>query len=150
MAKHHNQQPIPREKKPQGSLWNEINALHVTCSDMTQSPADISILLRATDVHPYIPNMGEFVSLARTLQGDVDRFNAELAAIGAKHLGKQGNTNNPDQLMAAIAIHEEYLAWIDQYSNTVIPTVRQLTDIGRAAVAAKENAEKTAAEAAAG
>ena len=136
-----NQQPIPsmrgaRSKKEKvSSLWNDLAELHTRCLDMSQTPGEVTFILRNRTLTDAIGNTSELENLGRMLVRDIREFRERLQRIFTRHENRHGECKTPDELMETISIHEEYLEWIESFQNTVLPIVSQILDIGKRAQA---------------
>jgi hypothetical protein len=134
MSKHKNKnQPIP-ETAQGDRVWNANLVLWRECAAQSIIPGAVAPLMRNKELIEKLEKPQEFVDLAKMLDKDVKSFADRLESIHSRHADRDGSATDPDDKMEALSIGEEYLAWSDDYSNVVTPTVTQMCDIGEKAL----------------
>lgn len=139
MSKHKNHQPsIPNEavaKSTGNAVWDNNEITYRECVGLCTIPASTTQLLRTEGLIDRLGSQrSQFVDLTKMLHRDFDDYVTRLTGIHEKHKGRMGNSVDSDDLMTAIAIHEEYHEWIASYSQVVTPTVTQILDMGQTAL----------------
>lgn len=107
--------------------WDELKGLHRYCVELLSTPAPIATALSNRDIVSKCKDAGVLVHDARLLKQDMEVYSQRLQAILASHSDKSGGTDDPDQLMEALDIGEQYQQWIDSFQSVVVPTVQAIS-----------------------
>lgn len=128
--------PVPAMRQPKLRLWDEVENLRVEATKVLGNSSLVAPILRSEELVVAAAKTGkleELKSSARLLATDTVTYSERLKEIGKQHEGRKGAARGTDDMMAAIAVGEQYRDFIMSYNQVVLPTIREITEIAEGA-----------------
>jgi hypothetical protein len=116
-------------------IWDSCEDLRQQCWVLYASAGNNHNLLR----HPSVVKSvykDDMIKLGRQLLTDMGLARTKLETIHPMHTGKTGEADSPDDHFKAAAIGSEYVNWLNNFTDVVIPLTIDIS-----ALAAKADAE---------
>lgn len=128
--------PAAKRRNPTAvPCWDELHGLYANSVDLMASIYPITEALRDRAAVARCRSQSELLRDAQILARDQEEYRARLSSIYATHKDRHGGTDDPNELMQALHIGEQYSHWMSSFEAVVLPTVRSLRDnlLGRPA-----------------
>lgn len=116
-------------KKAAELSWNDIADLHNKCLGMLSIPGKIVPVLRDKEVQEKVSSLAQLNRHSSILVRDTEVFQTKLRDVRSQWEGKEGRAASPDEVIEAIFVGEGYRAWIDEFTEVVLPTVGSILDM---------------------
>lgn len=121
------QQEQKRNNNP--LCWSDVKSLHNTALNLLYGPTMIAPLLRDKELMAKVPNQAELRRLAGMLVNDLNSYKNQLNEIRSQWEGKSGRADDAEDLIQSITIAEAYENWVMNFTNVVLSTAGQITDM---------------------
>lgn len=109
--------------------WDDLQRLYMECQAISTTPSQVLPLLKDSEKLAKIQDTQSLIQQSKVLHKDAETYKQRLMAINAKHAGRSGSTQNPDELMYVLALGEEYQEWLHSYQSVVLPTVQNILEM---------------------
>lgn len=106
--------------------WSDLHNIYAECCALTTQPAALLPLLRDAELSAKVDDQNRLTQTATVLTRDAKDYNDRLQAIYTKHKARTGSTTSPDDLMACLALADEYTDWMMSYQSVVLPHVETI------------------------
>lgn len=129
------------------ACWDDLNNIYGQCVALLQQHDYLGQLVENAALIACVADINTFNTNLEQLATDLVTFTNDLASLYALHSGRTGGSDNPDVLLAATSIHENYISWMTKHDAVVLPTLNYLLEQIQAAeiLLAKKLAEQEAA-----
>lgn len=114
------------EKLP---VWDDLNNLYVQCAKALMAPAVLGQLAARKDIIAYISDHKGLQQRIEMFKRDILQLKAEVSAIASEHAGKEGSSDDPDDIMLSIQIAEKYNLFRERLTAVIDPTVAHIFEI---------------------
>lgn len=118
-------------KKENGNMlkhnkcWDELEMLHAASAGLLYSTNNITPILRNEEILSKV-DASEMVSISKVIANDLSLYKTKLENIYAKHSGKVGGSDDPDDILTTIMIGQEYIELSDSFQNIVSPNIDKI------------------------
>ncbi|WP_144106618.1 hypothetical protein [Paraburkholderia sp. BCC1886] len=129
--------PEPERKN---TCWDDLLQTHAFMTGLLLRHTSISEVLRDEDLKRYIAEPETFRTNVNQFASDLRQMSEELVQLRQCHVGKTGGSTDPDELIHAISLHEQYLLWQQKHDAVVMPTVLHVLEATNQAELARANA----------
>lgn len=109
--------------------WDDLSRLYMQCQALSTSPSQVLPLLKDSEQLAKVKDIHALKQQSEVLRKDAEAYKTRLENIQAKHAGRSGSTENPDELMFVLALGEEYQEWLHSYQSVVLPTVQNILQL---------------------
>lgn len=110
-------------------VWDDLNGLYVQCAKAVMAPAILGQLAGRKDIIAYIQDHKGLQQRIEMFKRDILQLKAELTGIAAEHAGKEGSSDDPDDIMLSIHIAEKYNLFRERLAAVIDPTVAHIFEI---------------------
>lgn len=110
------------------NIWDDLARVYLECRALSVAPAQVLPLLKDPQKLAKVKSPETLVDQAKVLSKDVEQYNARLETIHTKHAGQSGSSDDPDVLMQALSIGEEYQTWLVSFQTVVMPMVGEILE----------------------
>ena len=118
-----------REKLKDNTCWDDVNQIHKDCMSVLVKHQYILELSRNQELVNAVDDRKTLLDLIFSLGNDIRKLSEELAEIQKQHVGKTGGSQDPDEIMYAITIYEQYGLFIERHEATCVPTALHIGEI---------------------
>ena len=108
--------------------WDELNRIWEGARVMLYQHTVISTLASNQPLLSCLENHTSTANSIRVLGNDLKSMNAQLSAIRAKHEGKVGGSQDPDEVWNSIMIGQEYAQLMETHTSVVQPTAMKILE----------------------
>jgi len=112
--------------------WEDLDVLHRHCIDLLGAMRPVSAIFVDKEL---LAAMGNNIlslrDMAASLTNDIKEYSSVLRDIRAKHEGKTGVIEDPNDLFAMYGLGEEYNRWTASYESVIIPTIQDIMNLVR-------------------
>lgn len=122
-------------------IWDELNDVYVKCAQGVMSPALLGELAKRKDTIKYIQDHVTFRDRIEMFKRDIEQMKKELSQIHAQHAGKTGSSSDPDELMKAAMINEQYAVFNERMVSSIDSSVNHILAIFAEAEVLQQAAE---------
>jgi len=123
--------PVPSAQPVEAigdGAWDDLERVYLECRALSVTPAQVLPLLKDSTKLAKVKNPAALVDRAKVLSKDVAHYNERLESIHTKHAGQNGSSDDPDTLMKALSIGEEYQEWLQAFQTVVMPVVAEMLE----------------------
>lgn len=116
-----------QQRKEEPSVREQLQEMDQSCMELLQHPASISPYLVDQDLVAH----GDYQQIenhAKILGRDIEDFKHQLDGIRAT-VPADLDSQDPEDIRKGLEIGEWYQDWIDRFTRTVLPIVRDLTQL---------------------
>lgn len=117
-----------REEKGQ-PVWDVLRGVSASVGACNHILAPLAPYLRDNTILDKMTDKQRFMRLVGNLDRDVRHMTAQFEAIYNQHSHRQGQTTNPNDVVLAIELQEQYVDWASQFDDVVIPTFMEIVEI---------------------
>ena len=110
------------------ACWDELNRIYESARVMLYQHTIISTLASNQQLLACLENPTSTANSIKILGGDLRALNEQLSTIYAKHQGKVGGSQNPDEVMGSIVIGQEYAQLMETHTSVVQPTALKILE----------------------
>ena len=111
------------------NIWDALNTTYDAMNRCNGSPAMLLESLRDPELIDRVADKKTLQSHASVLSRDVKDYTDRLSAIHRSHASRSGSSNDIDEHLQAIQIHERYIQWSESYSAVVLPNIAAVVEI---------------------
>lgn len=131
-------------KKQQSKTKNiEVNNCFIELQDCYRNCAQMlaghGVILQVTTdqiLMSYVEDKKTFYNRLELLAKDIVQLSNELAQLYTQHKDKNGMTSNPDEIMLAFTIGQQYSLFMERHAHAVMPNAENIIAQIRVAEAA--------------
>ena len=127
--KHQQRIDEARKKMQTNSCWDDLNGIHASCTGLLASHSATATVLRNKELMAFVTDVPALIDASRSLARDLGTMHEELKKLGELHAGKTGGTDDPDELIYSIQIHEQYALFMERHEGVVMPTAATILDL---------------------
>lgn len=117
-----------REDKGQ-PVWDVLRGVSASVGACNRILAPLTPYLRDTTILDKIPDRQRFMRLVQNLDRDVRQMTQRFEAIYAQHSHRQGQTIDPNDVVLAIELQEQYVEWASQFDDVIVPVFMEIVEI---------------------
>ncbi len=133
------------------TCWDDVQVMAQECAQLLPNYAGVATVLGDQRIQAALEDPRRLVNNVKILARDLLSLNTELKGIQADHAGKSGPALNTEEHMAALGIHERYIAFTERHNALITPVFNTICeDIQNAELrlqkAGQENISKELAE----
>jgi len=122
-----------QQHQKKNTIWDDLNGTYSACTQALGQHTATALLLKRQEVFPYLKDVGATVANIQAVTRDLMQLNEELKSIYAQHKGKQGGSQDPDDVIRSIQIFEQYHLFLQRHDAVIMPVVQHiLEDFGQA------------------
>lgn len=110
------------------TIWDDLNATYSACAAALAQHAGIAVMLRRTEVFPYLADYKVTVANIRAVTNDILKLHEELKEIHAQHANKTGGSDDPDEVVQSFQIYEQYTLFLQRHDAVVMPCVHHILE----------------------
>lgn len=109
--------------------WDDLNkGYEMLVGQLTQHKETADILLQNPNTLSFVKDKENLAANIRSLTRDLVQMKEDLDTSKAKHANRIGAATDPDDLMSAIPLFEEYQAITVRHSEVIVPTIVEITN----------------------
>lgn len=110
-----------------GTTWDDLKQQHANAVTALLIPGTAAARLNDPEILKYIQDHNSFQANVAIVQRDVIEFNKDLQHIYRQHEGMSGKATR-DNILNALAIGEEYMAFMIRYKSVIQPTLQHILE----------------------
>lgn len=110
-------------------VWDDLNASFVKAHHALVAPAVIGQYAARKDIIAFVADKLSLRLRIEQFQRELSHLRAELKGISSQHTDKTGSTNDPDEIMLAVRIGEQYALFLERLESIIQPTVAHIIEI---------------------
>lgn len=110
-------------------VWDDLNASFVKAHHALVAPAIIGQYAARKDIIAHVVDKAALRLRIEQFQRELVHLKQELKAISSQHTEKTGSTNDPDEIMLAVRIGEQYALFLERLESIIQPTVAHIIEI---------------------
>jgi hypothetical protein len=111
------------------AVWDQLNEQYLNASKAITSAIVVGQLTTMKHVIPFIQDQAGLRTRLDMLKNDVAQLKSELSEIAKQHVHLTGGTNDPDEVMKAAMIGQQYVLFIERVEAAVPNTIGHIADI---------------------
>jgi hypothetical protein len=127
--------------------WDDVNRLSGLCRQLLLNATGLLPSIRNQQLVAQIEDKQAWGTNAHILARDLMTFTNEFQALEARHRGKQGDAQGPDENMDAIDLSTQYAMFAERYEAVLQPTVMHVIELIQHAEAKLREIDNDAADA---
>lgn len=127
--------------------WDDVNRLSALCKRLLGSATGLLPSIRNPRLVAQIDDVVAWNTNAHILARDLMTFSKDFLALEARHLGKSGDAQGPDENMEAIDLSTQYAMFTERYDAVLQPTVLHVIEQIQHAEAKLRDIDNDAADA---
>lgn len=108
--------------------WDELNRIYESARVMLYQHTSIHALASNQQLQRCLENPSSTANSIKILSKDLMSLNEQLCAIYAKHQGKTGGSQDPDEVWQSIIIGQEYAQLMETHTTVVQPTAFKILE----------------------
>jgi hypothetical protein len=120
---------VNRDPKQSQPVWDALANLSGAVGQVTNVTSVLIPFLQDRELIGRIQDQARFNRLASTLDRDLRDMTQQLRSIQSQHDGRRGHTSDPNEVMRAIDIQEQYVEWAGRFDDVVIPTFTDMLEM---------------------
>lgn len=109
-------------------IWDALNATHHAMATCLTSPKMLLESLNNRELTAKIENPKAFLETVSLLDRDLKTYSTRLSNINRLHGSRTGGSDDTDEQLDAIQIHERYIGWSESYTSVVLPSIAAIID----------------------
>jgi hypothetical protein len=110
-------------------VWDELENVYQKMLQGVMAPAVLGTLAQRKDLIVFVRDKKGLVTRIQMFQREILAMKEELKEIHAQHAGKVGGTDDPDVVMNANMINEQYILFGQRMEAIITPTVAHILEI---------------------
>lgn len=112
-------------------VWDALNGVSAAVGNCNLILTPLTPYLQRPDLLEQIADKPKFYRLVQALDRDVRAMTESFRRIQQQHAGRRGMTKDPNEVLLAIDIQEQYVEWASQFDDVVVPVFTEIVDILR-------------------
>ncbi len=117
-----------KEQLQDNKCWDELNRIHESAHVMLYQHAGLHAVASDKRLQSCLENPSSTANSISILSRDLKMLNDQLSAIYAKHAGKTGGSQDPDEVWGSIMIGQEYAQLMETHTSVVQPTALKIVE----------------------
>jgi hypothetical protein len=110
------------------TCWDDLMGIHNDCVALMMMHVSIGGLANNAPLVRAVRDKATLLTNLRLYQTDLQQLNRELSEIASKHADKKGGSQDPDEVMFSIEIHEMYIYWQQRHDAVLKPTALYIAE----------------------
>lgn len=109
-------------------IWDALTATHQAMATCLTSPKLLLESLNDRELTSKIKDPQAFLESVKLLDRDLKTYSTRLTNINRLHGTRSGGSDDCDEQLDAIQIHERYIDWSESYTAVVLPSVAEIVE----------------------
>jgi hypothetical protein len=107
----------------QNNLWDDCEYLYQQCTELLKTVEVVQIVISRPGLIDEIKNPVEFNDNLELFSRDSRDLSQRLSALHETHATRKGSAKTPDEFTAALDTHEQYVAFMELWRQSLQPTL---------------------------
>lgn len=131
-----------KESMQSHPIWDEVANLSSQILSLIASYSVSASALEVPEIAAEIKDPKSLVSTVNILAMDLKTITGDIMNLRRQHANKSGAATTPEEHMAGIQIHQEYVTFMERIEGVIQPTYQELMrQISEAEAAAREKSQ---------
>jgi hypothetical protein len=109
-------------------VWDSLRNMGMAAAQLGRLPGRLAPLLRNQQIMQNVNDHGQLLVLINSVSSDVTVLSDQLKLIYSRHSTRTGSSRNPNDLMSALMVGEDYINWCTHFHGIVIPVVMDILE----------------------
>jgi len=114
------------QKSTNDNSWKEIEDVHTQCVVLMATTTELRHLIANKELSSKLKDVEHVSKLANVLLKDLTDFSNKLNAIKSSYLNIDKSTKDEMDVLAIVAISEQYFNWMSSFQGVVLPTAGEI------------------------